>query len=225
MTRMLKRTRCLHVLILALISIYGCVHSPQFVSETTVEDKIARLKIGQTGKSEVETIFGPEHGYDRNRWVYHFADTQFEIARAGQASGNPSIPIAAGVVPTNTRALVTVTFNDAGILKRIEVARFFNEPFVNDYWYLVKEPTKEPLQAIAGIAESVGFKVAGLDPDAGTVGLEHAASKARIAVKLDGQTLRITSTNPHHRTGTEYRVYSKRETAFTNSIADSDFVQ
>jgi hypothetical protein len=224
MTRTLKRTRCLHVLILALIS-YGCVHSPQFVSETTVEDKIARLKIGQTGKSEVEMIFGPEHGYDRNRWVYHFADTQFEITRAGQASGSPSLPIAAGVVPTNTRALVTLTFNEAGILKRIEVARFFGEPFVNDYWYLVKEPSKEPLQAIAGIAESVGFKVAGLDPDGGTFGLEHPASKARIAVKLDGPALRITSTNPHHRTGIEYRVYSKRENAFTNGIADSELVQ
>jgi hypothetical protein len=224
MTRTLKRTRCLHLLILALIS-YGCVHSPQFVSETAVEDKIARLKIGQTGKSEVEMIFGPEHGYDRNRWVYHFADTQFEIGMAGQGAGNPSIPIAAGVVPTNTRALVTVTFNEAGILKRIEVARFFGEPFVNDYWYLVKEPSKEPLQAIAGIAESVGFKIAGLDPDAGTFGLEHPASQARIAVKLDGQALRITSTNPHHRTGIEYRVYSKRENAFTNGIADSELVQ
>jgi hypothetical protein len=225
MTRLFKRTRCTGVLILALISVYGCVTSSQFISETTVEDKIARLKIGQTGKSEVEMIFGPEHGYDRNRWVYHFADTQFEITRAGQASGSPPLPIAAGVVPTNTRALVMLTFNEAGILKRIEVARFFGEPFVNDYWYLVKEPTKEPLQAIAGIAESVGFKVAGLDPDAGTFGLEHPASKARIAVKLDGQTLRITSTNPHHRTGIEYRVYSKRENAFTNSIADSELVQ
>jgi hypothetical protein len=225
MTRLFKRTRCIDVLILALISVYGCVTSPQFISETTVEDKIARLKIGHIGKSEVEMIFGPEHGYDRNRWVYHFADSQFEITRAGQASGAPAMPIAAGVVPTNTRSLVTVEFNETGILKRIEVARFFNEPFVNDYWYLVKEPTKEPLQRIAGIAESVGFKVADLDPDAGTVGLEHPASKGRIAVKLDGQTLRITSTNPHHRTGTEYRVYSKRETAFTNSIADSDLVQ
>jgi hypothetical protein len=225
MTRLFKRTRCTDVLLLALISVYGCVTSSQFISETTVEDKIARLKIGQTGKSEVEMIFGPEHGYDRNRWVYHFADTQYEITRAGQPSGSPSLPIAAGVVPTNTRALVTVTFNEAGILKRIEVARFFGEPFVNDYWYLIKEPTKEPLQAIAGIAESVGFKVAGLDPDAGTFGLENPASKARIAVKLDGQTLRITSTNPHHRTGIEYRVYSKRENAFTNSIADSELVQ
>jgi hypothetical protein len=225
MTRLFKRTRCTGVLMLALISVYGCVTSSQFISETTVEDKIARLKIGQTGKSEVEMIFGPEHGFDRNRWVYHFADTQFEITRAGQASGSPSLPIAAGAVPTNTRALVTLTFNEAGILKRIEVARFFGEPFVNDYWYLVKEPTKEPLQAIAGIAESVGFKVAGLDPDAGTFGLEHPASKARIAVKLDGQALRITSTNPHHRTGIEYRVYSKRENAFTNGIADSELVQ
>jgi len=50
-------------------------------------------------------------------------------------------------------------------------------------------------------------------------------SKARIAVKLDGQILRVTSRNPHHRLGNEYRVYSKRESAFTNSIAESDLIQ
>jgi outer membrane protein assembly factor BamE (lipoprotein component of BamABCDE complex) len=225
MMRLFKRTSCADVLILALISVYGCVTSPQFVSETIVEDKIARLKIGQTGKSEVEIIFGPEHGYDRNRWVYQFADTQFEITHAGQAAGNPAIPIAAGVVPTNTRALVTVTFNEAGIAKRIEVARFFGEPFINDYWYLVKETTKEPLQAIADIAESAGLKVGALDAEAGTLGLEYPGTKARMAVKLAGQIVRITSTNPHNRTGIEYRVYSKRENAFTNSIAESDLVQ
>jgi hypothetical protein len=225
MSRLFKRTRCADVLILALISGYGCVTSPQYVSESTVEDKIARLKIGQTGKSEVELIFGPEHGYDRNRWVYHFADTQFEIAMAGQAAGNPAIPIAAGVVPTNTRALVTVTFNEAGLLKRIEVARFFGEPFVNDYWYLVKETTHEPLTSIASMAESAGLKVAALDREAGTFALEYPGTKARMAVKLDGQMLRITSTNPHNRTGIEYRLYSKRENAFTTSIAESDLVQ
>jgi hypothetical protein len=225
MTRMFKRTRCVDVLILALISVYGCVHSPQFISETTVEDKIARLKIGQIGKSEVEMIFGPEHGSDRNRWVYHFADTQFEITMAGQAAGNPSIPIAAGVVPTNTRALVTVAFNEAGVVKHIEVARFFGEPFVNDYWYMVKNSVKDPLESVARKGESIGFKVTELDKTAGTFGLEDPAGKALIAVKLDGEILRITSTNPHYRTGIEYRLFSKRETAFTNSIADSELVQ
>jgi hypothetical protein len=225
MARMFNRMRCLDVIALVLMSVYGCDTSPQLISETTVEDKIARLQIGQSGKWEVETIFGPEHGNDRNRWVYHFADRQFEINRAGQASGNPTIPIAAGVVATNTRALVTVEFNEAGILKRVEVARFFNEPFVNDYWYMVKQSAQSPLESVVSKGESIGFKVTGLDQTAGTLGLEDPASKAHIAVKLDGQTLRITSTNPHHRLGTEYRVYSKRETAFTTSIADSELVQ
>jgi hypothetical protein len=225
MTRLLKGTQCIDVLIVALILVHGCVTSSQFIAETTVEDKIARLKLGQMGKSEVEIIFGPEHGTDRNRWVYHFADTQFEITRAGQASGNPSIPIAAGVVPTNTRALVTVTFNEAGILKHIEVARFFGEPFVNDYWYMVNKSVKDPLGSVARKGESIGFKVTELDKTASTFGLEDPAGKARIAVKLDGETLRITSTNPHYRTGIEYRLFSKRETAFTNSIIDSELVQ
>jgi len=216
----------LHLFMMALLSsLYACTSSPELVSEITVEDKIARLKIGQSSKSDVESIFGTEHGNDRNRWAFNFDDRQFEISERRQGPGLGAIPVSAGVVPINTRAVVTVTFNEAGIAKRIEVARFFEEPFVNDYWYLVKEPAKEPLQSVASIAESVGFKVAGLDKDADTFTLEDPNSKARVAVKLDGQVLRVTSRNPHHRLANEYRAYSKRESALTSSITDSELVQ
>ena len=210
------------LLLLALLAIYGCSSSPELVS---VEDKIARLRLGQTGKIEVESIFGVEHGNDRNRWAYNFSDRQFEIFERRQGAGLGALPITAGVNPINTRALVVVTFNETGVVKRIEVARFFDEPFVNDYWYIVKETAKDPMESLASLGESIGFKAAGLDRDAGTFTLEDPNSKARIAVKLDGQILRVTSRNPHHRLGNEYRVYSKRESAFTNSIAESDLIQ
>ena len=216
------RLRRVELLLLALLAIYGCSSSPELVS---VEDKIARLRLGQTGKIEVESIFGVEHGNDRNRWAYNFSDRQFEIFERRQGAGLGALPITAGVIPINTRALVVVTFNETGVVKRIEVARFFDEPFVNDYWYILKEAAKDPMESLASLGESIGFKAAGLDRDAGTFTLEDPNSKARIAVKLDGQILRVTSRNPHHRLANEYRVYSKRESAFTNSIADSEIVQ
>ena len=226
MTPQPTRPICLQLLMIALLlSLYACTSSPELISEVSVEDKISRLRIGQSSKSEVESIFGVEHGNDRMRWVYNFDDRQFEISERRYGPGIGVLPVAAGTVPTNTRALVTLTFNEAGVVKRIEVARFFDEPFVNDYWYLVKEPAKEPLQSVAGIAESVGFKVAGLDKDADNFTLEDPNSKARVAVKLDGQVLRVTSRNPHHRLANEYRAYSKRESALTSSIADSELVQ
>ncbi|MGH7852014.1 MAG: hypothetical protein ACREP3_01125 [Candidatus Binatia bacterium] len=213
------------IMIVALLSFYGCTTSPEFVSEISVEDKIARLRIGESDKSAVENIFGPDHGSDRNRWIYQFADKQFEISERRQGPGLGALPVSAGVIPTNTRAVVTVGFSEAGIVKAIEVARFFEQPFINDYWFLVNQSVKDPLESVAAISESAGFKVAGLDKDAGTFNLEDPRSKARLAVKLDGQILKITSRNPHHRLANEYRAYVKRESALTNGIANSDLVQ
>jgi len=217
--------RRVDLLFLAVLAIYGCSSSPELVSEISVEDKIDKLRLGQTNKTEVESIFGVEHGNDRNRWAYNFSDRKFEIFERQQGPGLGALPITAGVIPINTRALVVVTFNEASVVKRIEVARYFKEPFVNDYWYIVKEAAKDPMESLASLGESIGFKAAGLDRDAGTFSLEDPNSKARIAVKLDGQILRVTSRNPYHRLANEYRVYSKRESAFTNSIADSELIQ
>ncbi len=208
-----------------LLSIYGCTGSPDLVSQPSVEDKVAQLHLGKTDKKDVEGIFGTDHDSDRNRWVYSFSDSQFQMfeRRNGPATG--LFPISAGVMPTNTRALVTIAFSEAGIVKRIEFARFFDEPYVNDYWYLLKSGAKGPLETIATIGESIGFKATRLDKEAGTFTLEDPAGKAHLAVKLYGQTLRVTSHNPYNRLGNEYRVYTKRESAFTDGIADSEIVQ
>jgi len=217
--------KCVLTCVVAILIFSSCTSSPEFVSEASVEDKVARLRIGESDKNEVQGIFGTEHANDRNRWVYQFDDRQFEISERRQGPGLGALPVAAGVVPTNTRAIVNVTFNEAGIVKTIEVARYFEEPFVDDYWYLIKASAKDPLEAVAAIGESVGFKASGLDKDAGTFGLEDPASKARISVKLDGPVLRVTSRNPYQRLANEYRAYTKRESAFTNAIASSDLVQ
>ncbi len=217
--------KCILTFVVAIVAFCSCTSSPEFVSEVSIEDKIVRLRIGQSDKNQVENIFGTEHGDERNRWVYQFADRQFEISERRQGPGLGALPVSAGVVPTNTRAIVGVTFNEAGIVKAIEVARYFEEPFVNDYWYLVKVSAKDPLEAVAAIGESVGFKATGLDKDAGTFSLEDPSSKARIAVKLDGETLKVTSRNPYQRLANEYRAYTKRESAFTDAIANSDLVQ
>jgi len=195
------------------------------ISESTMEERITTLRIGQTTKADVEKILGVDHSTDRNRWAYNFSDTAFDIFERKQGPGLGILPISVGVFPTNTRAVVTVAFNDKGVMKRLEVARFYEEPFINDYWYEVKAAAKEPLDSIAKIGAAVGMKVAGLDEEAGTFTLEDNGTRAKIAVKLDGQTLRLTSRNPHHRLASEYRAYAKREYALTSRIADSEIVQ
>ncbi len=215
-----------HALTVAtLLAIAGCSTSGQMISESTVEERITALRLGQSTKVDVEKILGLDHSTDRNRWVYNFSDTAFDISERKQGPGLGILPISAGVFPTNTRAVVTVAFNDAGVMKRLEVARYFDEPFINDYWYVVKEAAKEPLESIAKLGEAAGMKVVGLDKEAGTFTLEDNGTRAKIVVKLDGQTLRLASRNPHHRLASEYRAYAKREYALTSRITDSEIVQ
>lgn len=208
-----------------LTAIVGCSTSGQMVSESTMEERISTLRIGQSTKADVEKILGLDHSTDRNRWAYNFSDTAFDISERKQGPGLGILPISAGVVPTNTRAVVSVAFNDAGVMKRLEVTRLFEEPFINDYWFALKDAASEPLDSIAKIGESAGMKVVGLDKEAGTFTLEDNGTRAKITVKLDGQTLRLTSRNPHHRLASEYRAYAKREYALTSRIAESDIIQ
>ena len=208
-----------------LLAIAGCSTSGQMISESTVEERISSLRIGQSTKADVEKILGLDHSTDRNRWAYNFSDTAFDISERKQGPGLGILPISAGVVPTNTRAVVSMAFNEAGVMKRLEVTRFFEEPFINDYWFAIKDAASEPLDSIAKLAESAGMKVVGLDKEAGMFTLEDDGTRAKIAVKLDGRTLRLTSRNPHHRLASEYRAYAKREYALTSRIADSEIVQ
>lgn len=213
------------LILLAFFALGACATSGQVISESSIEERIAALRLGQSTKPDVEKILGLDRSTDGNRWAYNFSDSAFDISERRQGPGLGIIPVSAGVTPTNTRAVVTVAFDDAGIMKRLEVARFFGEPYVNDYWYRVKDTAKEPLHSIAKIGEAAGMKVIGLDTEAGIFTLEDQSTKAKITVKLDGTTLRLTSRNPHHRLGPEYRAYTKREHALTDRIASSQIVQ
>jgi len=219
------KRRIYGLVMLALVAIYGCTNSGQMIAEGSIEDRIALLRIGETTKSDVERILGHDHDTDRNRWSYNFSDTVYEVAERRFGAGMAVLPFNAGVVPTNTRAVVLMSFNESGIVKHLEVARFFEDPFVNDYWYLVKKAGAEPLESIATLGESVGMKVVGLDKSAGTFTLEDVGTKAKIAVKLDGYTMHLNSRNPHHRMAPEYRAFIKREYALTSSIVSSEVVQ
>src|SRR5262245_465895 len=96
--------------IVAWLALAGCSTSGQVVSETTVEERIAALRINQSTKTDVERILGLEHTTDRNRWSYNFSDTAFDISERRQGPGLGIIPVSAGVIPTNTRAVVSVSF-------------------------------------------------------------------------------------------------------------------
>jgi hypothetical protein len=226
---MIKRynvKRWAHVLaVAALLAAGGCTTSGQEISEQSMEERIATLRIGQSTKAEVEKTLGLEHSTDRNRWAYNFSDSAFEIAERKQGAGLGILPISAGVFPTNTRAVVTLAFNNRGVVQRLEVSRFFSDPFINDYWYVVRETAKEPLESIAKLGEAAGMKIVGLEKNGTTFTLEDTSSKAKIAFKLDGQTLRATSRNPHDRLASEYRAFSKREYGLMQSIGDSELVQ
>jgi outer membrane protein assembly factor BamE (lipoprotein component of BamABCDE complex) len=213
------------VALAALLAIAGCTTSGQTISASNIEERIAALRVGQSTKAEVEGLLGTDHTTDRNRWFYNFSDTAFDISERKQGPGLGIIPVSAGVVPTNTRAVVTVAFNDSGVIKRLEVSRLFEEPFVNDFWYAVNDAATEPLDSIAKLAESFGMKVVGLDKEAGSFTLEDKGTRAKVMVKLDGQTLRLTSRNPHSRLSSEYRAYAKRESALTSRIVESEIVQ
>jgi len=208
-----------------LLAIVGCTSSGQVISETSIEERIRALRVGQSTDADVERILGTGYTTDRNSWAYNFSDTAFDVSERKQGPGLGIIPVSAGVVPTNTRAVVSVAFTDSGVMKRLEVTRLFEQPFINDYWYAIKNGAHEPLPAIARMAEGTGMKVVGLDKDAGSFTLEDSGTRAKMAVKIDGQILHLISRNPHHRLTSEYRAFTKRESALTSRIIDSEIVQ
>jgi hypothetical protein len=207
------------------LATHGCTAATQIMSERSVEDKVNRLKIGLSTQREVEAILGTDRSNDGNRWMYNLSDSAFTISEHRQGSFGRVLPIKAELAPVNTRAIIAVSFNEVGVINRLEVERFFNEPFINDYSYTLRDSAKDPLKSIAAMAEDSDFKIVDFDQDTGTFALEEGGSSARITIRVEGQTLRITTTNPHPRLTNEYRVFAKRETALMRRLANSDLVQ
>ena len=207
----------------------GCSTSPTLVSERAVEDKVASVTPGQTTMADVQALFGPAHLKDARFWVYNLSDTEVDFTEfKTPIFGRTITPLPfslMGNVPTNTRALITVSFNDAGVVKGFEVARYFSRPYIHDYRYLIKPDSTAPLDKVARLGEVSGFKVGKTDSSGSGLVLQEPNSKARISAAIEGETLHINSTNPYDRLSIEYRVFVKRETGFMESVSTSDFLQ
>ena len=214
-------TRLIFVLIVGLIP--GCA-SVQLIAQQPVEDKIAQVRLGVTTRGEVETLLGTQHSSEERRWFYNLSDTAFAISERKTGALSGVFPVAPTTVATNTRALISVRFTDSGKVCALEVERFFDLPFNNDYWYIIKDGTQNVLEAVISAGEASDLRVEESYKSVGMLVLEDSASNARMVVKLENQTLHITSNNPHDRLTSEYRVFSKKERAFTNNVSAADFV-
>lgn len=211
--------------IAGVLTVAGC-GSSQMVSEASIDEQLARLKVGQTTRSEVESALGAQRGNDDKRWLFHISDSAFSVGDTRQGWLGRMLPITAGVIPTNTRAIIAVSFDDSGVLSRLEVERFFEQPFVNDYWFRLKDSAQEPLISLTAIAQSLGYKVLRLDNNTGAfkLELEDGPSGVAVTITLQGRTIHLTSRNPHDRLASEYRAFRKREAILMSRIADSGLV-
>ena len=204
-------------LLVAALFAHGCAGG-QVISEQSVENKLAQVKLGVTTKAEIENLLGNEHGAENLRWIYNVSDTASGIFNRRQGTFGGGLPLVT-TMPTNTRALITVRFTESGTVNGLGVARFFNPPFTNDYWYLIKGGTENILESVAHAGETSNFRVVGFDKSADSFALEDDLSKARITVTLEKQTLHITSINPHSQVTSEYRMFTKRESAFIDKVS------
>ena len=224
MTSFNTRKSIRSLLLLIALWIQGC-GSTEFVSQQSVEDKIARIKLGETSRADVETILGPEHSSERHIWVYNLSDTSFEMAERQSGRFKGILPIMPMNAPTNTRALVTVRFSEKGIVKGLDVERYFDAPYTNDYWYWMNGSSENALEPVSHMATASGLRVVNLDKAKGTLTLDDGAGKARLVVTANQQTLHIQSINPYDRLSNEYRVFKKREVAFTEKIDNSETIR
>ena len=200
----------------------GCF-AGRSISQEKLQEKVGKIQVGLTTQKEIENLFGQPYMTESHSWTYSLSDAGLEnspniVPRSEQ--GRP-IPIPM-VLPTNTRALVTVKFNENDTVDALEVAQFFQIPFVNYYHYFLHRSTERTLESASRAGEMSNFRVADFDKPAGRfLLLENAASDARIIVKVEKQILHITSINPYERTSNEYRVFRRREAQFIDRISAS----
>lgn len=212
------------MLAFAIALLHACA-SIQQISPQSVEDKVAQIRLGVTTMNEAQNIFGTQHGGENRRWFYNLSDTAMEIAQQKTGTLSGLFPVAPQTVATNTRAVITIGFADDGKVAVFEVARFFEPPFKNDYWYRVKSGAPQVLEFVTSAGEFNDFRVAPGEQSAATFVLEDGASNGRITVSLEKETLHIASTNPHDRLTTEYRVFTKRERAFIDKVSTAEFIR
>jgi hypothetical protein len=203
-----------NLLLVTALASHGCA-PVQVISEQSIDNKLSQVKLGVTTKAEVENLFGRDHNGEDRLWIYSLSDTALGISERSPGSFLPTPEM----MPTNTRAVITVRFNESRTVDGLEVERYFNPPFINDYWYIFKAKPENILESAMRAGEANNFRVVGLDKSPGKFALENDSSKARITLQLEQQTLHITSINPYDRLANEYRVFTKRESAFIDTIS------
>ena len=203
-----------YCLVIALLVANGCT-AVRSVSEEDVQQKVSKIKLGLTTKEEIESLFGKEHTTEKFSWGYNLSDTAFGVSQSPRNGWSGLFPITVMTVPTNTRALITVTFTDHQTVSTLHVKRFFNTPFVNDYFFLAPDPELNS-------AENVGdSRVSGFDKSAGKSVLEDGSNNGQIVVEFKQPILHVRSINSYDRLSNAYRVFVKRETEFIETISAS----
>ena len=203
-----------YCLVIALLVANGCT-AVRSVSEEDVQQKVSKIKLGLTTKEEIESLFGKEHTTEKFTWGYNLSDSAFGVSQSPRNGWSGLFPVTVTTVPTNTRALITVTFTDHQTVSTLHVKRFFNTPFVNDYFFLDPDPELNS-------AENVGdSRVSGFDKSAGKSVLEDGSNNGQIVVEFKQPILHVRSINPYDRLSNAYRVFVKRETEFIETISAS----
>ena len=220
-------------LFMALVFATGCA-TGQFISQEKLQEQVGKIQVGFTTQKEIENLFGKPYLIENRSWTYSLSDTGLEnspriVLSSEQSKGLLEqvtfrlfarvIPIPK-IMPTNTRALVTVRFNENDTVNALEVAQFFNVPFVNYYHFFLDRVTDGTLESVMRAGEMSNFHAADFDKSTGRfLLLEKGASDARIIVKLENQILHITSMNPYDRLSNEYRLFRRSETQLIERIS------
>jgi len=203
-----------YCLVIALLVANGCT-AVRSVSEEDVQQKVSKIKLGLTTKEEIESLFGKEHTTEKFTWGYNLSDSAFGVSQSPRNGWSGLFPVTVTTLPTNTRALITVTFTDHQTVSTLHVKRFFNTPFVNDYFFLAPDPALNS-------AENVGdSRVSGFDKSAGKSVLEDGSNNGQIVVEFKQPILHVRSINSYDRLSNAYRVFVKRETEFIETISAS----
>jgi hypothetical protein len=213
--RRLSNFGCYFCFVIVLLFTIGCA-GVQSISEEAVQEKLTQIKLGLTTKEEIENLFGKNHSTDQSSWSYNLSDSAMAVSQSTRSGWSGLFPLTFATVPTNTRALITVTFKDSQTVTSLKIERFFNVPFINDYFYFFDRDAA--LESAARTGETSHFRIGGFDKSAGKFVLEDDANNGQIVVEFNKPILHVTSINPYDRLSNEYRVFIKRETQFIDKI-------
>lgn len=154
----------------ALWALASC-NSSERVSVRAFEEKVERLRAGQTNRAETEALLSTAHVVESNSLTYYFADTEFGVGVRRYTPPSGLLPINPGAFPV-IPGQDYVGFNDAGNLRQFAVERYFDPPFINDYADSARHTAKDTLDAVGQITAANGFKAIDINKENDSVNLQ-----------------------------------------------------